>query len=124
MKTYRLVITIGILIALFLVVARQSRAFNIKLTNDINRDLVYNVIWLECDWPGFPPKQSMAMGEIKAGDINDLEVDYVAGPYIVQWYGRSPTLADFDKEYPITVESDKGILTATPTKKPVFIPGI
>ena len=113
-----------ILLLLICFVASSANAFNVKLTNNTDRAMVYTVVWLACDWEGFPPAQIMAAGEIKPGITNDLESNYTPGPYLIVWYARSNDLPDFNAKYLVKVNSRKGVLIATPSKQPEFTPGI
>jgi hypothetical protein len=108
-----------ITIVVFMMLTSLAPAFNITLSNDRDELMYYNVIWLACDWEGFPSSHSMALGEIQPGMINDLGIDYVPGPYLIEWSG-----SDFRVGYEIQINSKKGVLMSSPNQTPLFIPGI
>jgi len=100
-----------------------AHAFNTTLTNTTDKMLMFQLTWLNCDWIGFPKITHMWQGEIQPGATLTSESDLVPGPYIIRWSSASYSEDKFSRTYMIRVPTDIGILSSTPMKVPVFIPG-
>ena len=109
--------TVLLVIIVLVFACSTASAFIIKLTNTANQMTNYNIIWLECDWPGFPAVMSMARGEIHPGQEKVFDNNsWKPGRWGISWDRMGIS-------YPITIPADNGTVIATPEKPPVFIPG-
>lgn len=107
-----------ILLALiiFMILTSVASAFDVKLRNPTDELAVYQLIWLECDWEGFPRVMTMATGEIQPRQEVNTGANWKPGRWAISWSTKIT--------YLIKITSAKGVLTASPDKPPVFIPGI
>jgi len=109
------------LIITMLLFSSSAMAFTMSVENTTERTLIFNFIWLECDWEGFPPATSMWLGEIQAGETLTSDTERVAGKYAFIWRGVGSDRKTNDR-YFFAVSDLPGILTIIYGQEPSFAP--
>jgi len=94
-----------ITIVIFMMLTNIASAFTIKLTNTVDKMVMVRVIWLACDWEGFPARTTMLYGELQPGETTTMSGDYRPGPWSIEWSNY-----DFGIAYEFIVPSTKGTL--------------
>ena len=100
-------------------------AFNIKITNDYHKKLIYQIRCIRCTFQGVTANYILAGGELGAGIDKVFKHYYRKGIYEIKWY-RNSAMTDNEYEetrYMIKAPA-KGILYSTPMTIPVFKPGL
>jgi len=105
-----LIMTIALLFA-----AVAANAFEIRIHNDTDQKMLYNLIWVDCPLYGRIGPHSMAGGEILPHVVNDLEVKYDPGQYCVVWteYEKGRPRKEISR-YMLKVFNSLGLLISKP----------
>jgi hypothetical protein len=115
-------------ILLLLIGVHHSYAFNVTARNTTDRTLIYELIWIDCDW--WPDGQikpcQQGMAEMKPGAVFKQE-NRNPGKYLIIWDQPSHlkhTQGEF-KEIRMIIEitEEKGLLQLSPTAPPLFLKG-
>jgi len=101
-------------LVVFMILTNAALAFDVKLINDTDQKLIFNLIWLECNWEGFPTAQIMVTGEIHPKQEVNTGGDWKPGRWALSW--------GLGISYLIEITSKEGVLSATPNKLPIFTP--
>lgn len=110
----RKIFLLTLILATVIFCTHTASAFDVKLTNTTDQKLTYNLIWLDCDWEGFPKAKSMAAGEVLPGQKAETGADWKPGRWAISWGSKV--------SYLIIITSEKGVLYSTPTEPPTFVP--
>jgi hypothetical protein len=113
-----------IIVSAMILAASLAYPFEIKIHNNTDHKMMYNLIWIDCDWYGPIRPASMAKGEIQPHTVNDMEVDYLPGDYGVIWdqYDKGQSTRTEVSRFRIQVPSSKGLLISKPLSL-IFYPG-
>lgn len=113
-------------ILLLLIGVHHSYAFDVKVRNTTNKTLIYELIWIDCDW--FTPRQPChrGMAEMKPGKVFTQKIQR-PGKYIIRW-DQPSHLKSIQGEFKeviqiIVITEEKGLLQVFPDSPPLFLKG-